>query len=612
VPSTTIKPQAREPALNPDRRFQEALVLHRQGQLARARPVYEQILSIQPRHVEALHLLGTIEYQTGNAARAVALIGEAVKLDPGNAVAHCNLGSALQALKDFDAALASFDRALSIDPRYADAYYNRGNLLKDLNVLDAALASYDRALALRPLFAAACCNRGAVLQRLGRLDAALASYDRAVAINPDYAEAHRNRAAVLQRLRKFEAALAACERAIALRGDFAEAHCDRSVILYELGRLDEAVQSCNRALALKPDYAAAYSNRGAALHDLGQLAAAVASYEQAIALDGGFAKAHLNMSLTCLLAGDFARGWREHEWRFRTESGIGDSRHTARPLWLGEQPIAGKSILLHSERGLGDTIQFCRYARLAAERGATVILEVQGPLKELLSSLDGAAQVLARGEPLPPFDYHCPLLSLPLAFNTTLATIPAQIPYIKSSPAKRLDWRERLGVTGKLRVGLVWSGGFRPNEPEFWSVNERRNIPLAKLVTLAHPEVEFLSLQKGAEAETELKDLLAARWDGPPIADWSALLQDFSDTAALIEHLDLVISVDTSTAHLAGAMGKPVWLLNRFDTCWRWLLDRSDSPWYPTLRVYRQERAGDWDGIVHRVGTDLKRLVASR
>ena len=597
--------------MNPAAKLQEALALHQKGELARARAKYEQILAMQPGHADALHLLGVIEYQTKNPARAVELIGRALELDPANAVAHCNLGCAQQELREFEAARGSYDRALAIDSRYADAYYNRGNLLRELGAWDAALSSYDKCLGLTPEFAAAHCNRGAVLDKLGQPDAALASYDRAVAINSDFAEAHHNRGNILQKLRQPEAALAGCERAIALNPGFAEAHCDRGVVLHELRRFDEALQSCNRAIALKPDYAAAYSNRGAVLHERKELTAALASYEQAIALDGDFAQAHLNKSLTYLLAGDLEQGWREHEWRWRNESGVKAQRRFAQPLWLGEESIAGKTILLHAERGLGDTIQFCRYVRLVAERNATVILEVQGPLKELLSGLEGTSQVLARGEPLPAFDYHCPLLSLPLAFKTTLATIPMRNSYINSDPAKCLEWQKRLGAPAGLRVGLVWSGGFRPNEPEFWSVNRRRNIPLAKLASLNHPGIEFFGLQKGQEAEAELADMIARPWDGPRIMDWGALLRDFSDTAALIEHLDLIISVDTSTAHLAGAMGKPVWLLNRFDSCWRWLLDRSDSPWYPTLRVYRQERAGDWDSVLRRVRFDLGHLAAA-
>jgi hypothetical protein len=229
----------------------------------------------------------------------------------------------------------------------------------------------------------------------------------------------------------------------------------------------------------------------------------------------------------------------------------------------------------------------------------------------LLSSFSSVAQLAEKGSPLPPFDYQCPLMSLPLAFKTSLSNIPANVPYLKSNLEKSLFWKEKLGEKIKLRVGLVWSGGFRPNQPELWSVNKRRNIPLAKLTVLKNLDIDFYSLQKGQPAESELAELIRDNWDGPHIVDFTSLLHDFSDTAALIENLDLIISVDTSTAHLAGALGQPVWILNRFDTDWRWLLDRSDSPWYPTVKLYRQEKAGDWDDVVQRVKADLICLDAS-
>jgi hypothetical protein len=249
---------------------------------------------------------------------------------------------------------------------------------------------------------------------------------------------------------------------------------------------------------------------------------------------------------------------------------------------------------------------------LVAELGATVILEVERPLASLLRSLAGVSQLVVRGEEsLPAHDYHCPLMSLPLAFGTTLATIPARVPYLFSDGSKVCWWKDRLGPQTRLRVGLVWSGGFKPSHPEGWPINARRNVPLKELATLRNERIAFHSLQKGEPAESELKALQAAGWQGPDIIDDTALLQDFSDTAALIENLDLVVSVDTSTAHLAGAMGKPVWIMNRFDTCWRWLLDRSDSPWYPTVRLYRQSVAGAWDEVVQRVRTDLLTLAAA-
>jgi hypothetical protein len=237
-----------------------------------------------------------------------------------------------------------------------------------------------------------------------------------------------------------------------------------------------------------------------------------------------------------------------------------------------------------------------------------VILETHHSLQGLLRSLEGVAEVVLQGDALPAFDFHCPLMSLPLALGTTLQTVPSQVPYLVCDPAKSLLWRQRIDTT-LLKVGLTWSGGFRAHQPELWAVNERRNIPLAAFASLRHPKVQFYSLQKGGTPELQLADLVAQGWDGPELIDWTALLDDFSDTAALVQQLDLVISVDTSMAHLAGALGKPVWILNRYDSCWRWLLDRTDSPWYPTATLYRQERAGDWSGVIRQVTEDLKGLA---
>jgi hypothetical protein len=260
---------------------------------------------------------------------------------------------------------------------------------------------------------------------------------------------------------------------------------------------------------------------------------------------------------------------------------------------------------------LGDSIQFCRFVTQVAALGANVILEVPKALYRLFLSLNGVAHLVVQGDPLPPFDCVCPLLCLPLALKITLGEVRMTVPYLCPRAERVTYWREKLGARTRPRVGLVWSGGLRPDQPELKAVNERRNIPLTQLASLKHSGIEFYSLQKGQPAEGELAALRAARWDGPEILDHTQELADFEETAALIEQLDLVIAVDTSTAHLAGALGKPVWLLNRFDSCWRWLLERSDSPWYPSLRLYRQATRGDWEGVVRRVRTDLEELVGS-
>jgi len=560
-------------------KLRQAAQLSHAGQLARAQALYEQVLQCQPDQHEALHLLGVIAARTRQFERAVELIGKAIGVDPHNAAAHNDMGVACKALGRWDAALASYDRAIALQPNFAEAYNNRGNVLRNLRQLESALASFDRAIVLRRTYAEAYNNRGVVLNDLHRWEEALTSYQRALALQPHFANAYSNRGVTLERLNHLEATLA----------DY------------------------DQAIAINPSDAQAWANRGNVLRDLGHASAAVASCDRALALEPHLAQAHHNKGLALLLAGDFQRGWSEFEWRWKYAGSplLQGQRSFAQPLWLGGESIGGKTILLHAEQGLGDTIQFCRYAKQVADCGARVILEVQRPLLEVLKHLDGVTRLVARGDALPDFDLQCPLLSLPLALGTTLTSIPVRVPYLQADPAKVQFWRAQLGTKRRPRVGLVWSGGFRPQQPEIWSVNSRRNIPLLQLAPLALPDLEFHSLQKGQPAESELADLVAKQWDGPQLIDSTGLLVDFADTAALIANLDLVISVDTSTAHLAGAMGKPVWVLNRFDTCWRWLLDRSDSPWYPTVRLYRQARLGDWDTVVRRVREDLLRWATT-
>jgi len=547
----------------------EARQLVRSGQLSRARVLLEEILLAEANHAEALHLSGLVAAMTGALDLAVDLIERAIRIDPLNPALHNDLGVVLKRLRNWGAALIRFDRAIELDPNFAEAHNNRGNVLRELNQLPDAIDSYRQAITLEPEYAEAHHNLGVTLSDLHQWQAAMPYLDRAIALNPGYANAYCNRGFARERLSQPEAALADYDRAITLDRRFTQVYVNRGNVLRELCRPEAAVASCDRALALDP----------------------------------GNAQAHQNRAMALLLMGDYARGWAEFEWRWKNaRSALSrDTRSFTQPLWLGAECLADKTILLHAEQGLGDTLQFCRYARLVVERGARVILEVQAPLVELMGTLDASIEVIARGDPLRAFDYQCPLMSLPVAFRTTCATVPAGIPYLHADPIKAHRWRDRLGPRTRPRVGLVWAGGFRADMPETWAAHGRRNIALARLAALRDAPVEFFSLQKGQSGAGELAELVAQRWNGPRIHDVTAELRDFSDTAALIEQLDLVVSVDTSTAHLAGAMGKPVWLLNRFDTCWRWMLGRDDSPWYPTLRLYRQQRLGDWDSVVREV-----------
>jgi tetratricopeptide (TPR) repeat protein len=571
---------------------------------------YDKALRLNPRFVDAYYNRALAFLAQNKWHAAVDSCDEAIALDRTYADAHKCRADALARLKQLEAALASYDEAIKLRPEHAAAHCNRGFVLQEIDRLDAALESYDKAILFKANYADAYANRGTVLQKLGRLEAALASFDQAIAIRPDFALAYTYRGTVLRALRQWDSAVASHDRAIAIAPKCAEAFSNKGVVLRELGRLEPALASFEQAIFLQPEYAEAHSNRGVVLHEMMQVHAAIASYTKAIAIKPDYAAAYENRALSRLLLGDWENGWQDYEWRWKNKQGTTykERRAWRQPRWRGDEPIETKTILLHSEQGLGDTLQFCRYATSVAKLAAKVVLEVQRPLKALLAGLDGVAQVIARGDELPEFDYSCPLLSMPFVMKTMSASIPANVPYLRAHPEKLKFWNDRLGPKTKPRIGLVWSGGFRAEQPELWSVNTRRNVPLAKLAPLKLPGVEFYSLQKGQPAESELSQLVASRWDGPELLDHTGLLHDFADTAALIEHLDLVISVDTSTAHLAGALGKPVWILNRFDSCWRWLLDRTDSPWYPTAKLYRQDKPGDWDGVIERVKQDLMRL----
>lgn len=436
--------------------------------------------------------------------------------------------------------------------------------------------------------------------RRGRHLEALADYDRALQFQPDNPEALHNRGNCLKELKRLDEALASYDRAVALRPDHAEALNSRGTCLRELGRVDEAMAGYDRALALRPDYAEALSNRGNCLKELKRLAEALADYERAIALRPDFAEAHYGQALCRLLLGDFDRGWTEHEWRWGTDQFRGTQRNFRQPLWRGED-IGGKTILLHGEQGLGDTIQFCRYVPLIRARGAQVILEVARPLQTLMAGLAGARQIIAKGEPLPDFDWHCPLLSLPLAFGTRLKTIPAATPYLHASAVAAKHWFEQLGRTKRPLVGLAWSGNPRLKN------DRNRSIALRELLPLLDSGATFVSLQKDVrEADAAV---LRERGDLQHFGD---RLTDFSDTAALISCLDLVISVDTSVAHLAGAMAMPTWILLPHVPDWRWLLDRGDSPWYPSARLFRQDRTRQWDGVIGRLKDALVSFAASQ
>jgi tetratricopeptide (TPR) repeat protein len=580
---------------------QQAFVAYQRGALAEAERLCQSALGSKPDSFEALYLMGVISGQTGRTQQARDFFARAVSINPNNADAYYNLGVALGELGLHAEALRSYDRAIALRPDYAGAYYNLGVTFERLGRPAEALAGYERVLALVPQHVEAHNNRGIVLSLLQRDAEALASYDRAIDLKPDYAGAYNNRGVVLARLQRYSEALASHERAIALRPDYPEAYSNRGNVLSDLERYAEALACFDHAVWVKPDYADAYYHRGNALRELHRHQEAVESYERAIALQPDHASAHWNLADCLLLLGDFARGWQEYEWRWKLPRSQQDRREFQKPLWLGEERLEGRTILLHGEMGLGDTLLFCRYAREVARLGGRVILEVQPSLLPLLANLEGVSAAFSRGAPLPAIDCHCPLMSLPLAFRTELHNIPAPIPYVHPDPAQVARWRRRLGEKNKPRIGFVWSGSVALK-------NDRRSMALTDMLPLMSPAAEWVSVQKEMRAGDAA--MLESRRE---LRQVGSELYDFADTAAVLALMDLVVTVDTSVANLAGAMGKPTWILLPFNPHdWRWLLDREDSPWYPTARLFLQPAAGDWESVILRVRTELGDWLARR
>ncbi|HSD36666.1 MAG TPA: tetratricopeptide repeat-containing glycosyltransferase family protein [Rhodocyclaceae bacterium] len=473
-----------------------------------------------------------------------------------------------QALKlhqagQFDKAQSLYDGALQLDADNFDAWHLRGVLEIDKRRFESAIRYLERSLAIRPNAVAAWQNLGIALRALKRPHEALAASERALQIAPD-------NPAVLN---------------------------NRGNVLLEIGQAEAALKCYAQALALAPDFVEAYDNQGNALRELHRFEEALESYARAQTLAPDFPSAHWNESLCRLLMGDLAAGWRKYEWGWQTGK-RGSRRRFAQPLWLGDTPIQGLKILLHAEQGFGDTIHFCRYATDVARLGAYVILEVPPALRALMESLQGPAQIVACGEPLPDFDVHCPLASLPLALRSDLGCIPSSKSYLTADTALVKKWSVKLGQHDRLRVGIAWSGNLEHSR------NHQRSVPLQALLNLLSPGVQVFSLQKDLNP-----DEYGQLEKNPHAAHFG---EDFANTAALISLMDVVISVDTSIAHLAAALGCPTWILLAYTPDWRWMIDRNDTPWYPAARLFRQSAPDDWPSVLEEVRSALSIEASSR
>lgn len=611
-------------------KLQAAVRLLQSGRADDAKTQLAEIIAAEPANADALALMGLVHAQQGDNGTAAALMERAIVLNPRHPATLFNYANVLGKLGRVREAIDAYARVLALKPDHDGARRARGHALADAGRDDEALGELDRVqgangdtLALRarlrfsankfadaiadydlvlkgePANFAAWNNRGIALDKLDRYEDALASYERALALQPDHDDALHNKGAALLCLQRYDEALPLFERLIATDPMRADNWSCRGAALASLLRMDEAVASFEKALALDAQSLRALNGLGMALVALGRVAEGIEHYRQALALHPDNAMTRGNLAFAQLVSGDFADGFANYEWR-RKEGPIGKAQRAfAQDEWKGED-VSGKTVLLHPEQGLGDVVQFARFASLLADQGARVILEVPAPLKRLMRTMDGVT-VVRSGAPLPPFDLHAPLMSLAHRLGTTLETIPARVPYICADEDERAHWRARLSALPPgPRVGLCWAGH------HIHRSDHARSIPLAQFAEIARSDgFAFVSLQREVrEGDGPVLRSL------PHVADWMSDVTDFAATAALIAELDLVVTVDTSVAHVAGALGKPVWILIAAAPDWRWLLGRDDSPWYPTARLFRHERLGAWSGALAAVTRALYQFNA--
>ncbi|GJQ58186.1 MAG: tetratricopeptide repeat protein [Candidatus Scalindua sp. AMX11] len=574
-------------------------VLQELGQLEEAEACYHRAGELKPNEPKINSNLGDIYREQGKFKKAVISYRQAIRKNPDSAELHCNLGALFQEIGRLDDAVGCYRRAIDLKPDYALAYSNLGMALQELRKLNEAVKSCLKARQLNPNNEVMQNNLGTVLKRLGQLDEAAECYRNAITLKPYYAEAHNNLGTIFLEQKKIDQALQSYHLAIALKPDYAMAYSNLGTAYREVGKLDSAIESCNRAIEVDPNYAEAHNNLGTSLQETGRLDEAITSYKRATSLKPDYALGHLNRGLALLLAGEFADGWEEYEWRLHIRNRIPRTR--IKKLWDGS-PLTGKSILIHGEQGFGDTIQFARYLPMVKALGGRVVLECQKELMSLLrgcSGIDELIEYVSTCKPPVPFDTHIFLLSLPKIFGTTLETVPADIPYIKVDSALCMKWNRRFHTNDNFKIGIAWSGNPK-------NANDRnRSCSLKDFAVLGDiPHITFYTLQKGTAAEEA---------SNPPgemnIVNLEKELRDFVDTAAAIANLDLVISVDTVVVHLAGAMGIPVWNLLPFAPAWRWLKEGDSSPWYPTMRLFRQAHPNDWLGVFLQVKRRLYDLL---
>jgi tetratricopeptide (TPR) repeat protein len=609
--------------------FESAYAAHRDGRLDDAERGYRATLDIDPAHVDALHLLGVLRHQLGAHAEAADLVGRAATLRPQDAALQLNLGNALKAMGQLDGAIERFRNALTLAPSFPLAHYNLGNAYAAAGRHEDAADAFQKSLRLQPANASSHNNLGNALHALGRHEEAIASFQRALELQPGHAGAYNNLGMALNALGKADEAAAQFRAAISAQPRFVAAHFNLANTLdatgqhaeaagtfgavlalqpqfppalfglgntlAAMGRHKEALPHFERVVGLDPKMALAWLSLGTAHHALGGHAAAVRAFDQALRLRPDLASAHMNRALAWLTLGDFARGLPEYEWRLKT---MAQRVPQTLPRWNGE-PIEKRTLLVHAEQGFGDTLQFVRFVPLAAQRGARIVLEVQPQLVPILApaALEWHVTLIAQGAPRPQVDLQCPLLSLPLALGIDPDTIPAHTPYLSVPPSYRRKWRGSIGGHAKRKIGLAWSGRVQQQE--------NRTMPLAELEPLfALDGIDWIILQPALSAAE--RATLDAHPRASTIHRFDRRIGDFADTAAIIERLDTVVCIDTSIAHLTGALRKPLWLMLPFAADWRWFVDEPRSTWYPGARLVRQPEPGAWAPVVEQIANELR------
>ena len=621
---------------SPAELLQYALSLQQAGNFKQAKQQYKKILKREPKNVDALHFMGLLAYQLGKPSVAFDYLNKAIELAPKLPAAlnsrgllnekHSKLkealddynkalaispmsvdtlynrGSLLLTQQNYEQAKIDFDKVLSIKPDHVNALLHRGLAHKGLKHFSAAMLDFNDVLSIKPDSYSALNNRGNLFDKIGNSQNALSDFNQAILVAPNMEEGFINRGCLFSSLKKHDEAIKDFSDAIRINEKSARALNNRGASQLELERFDEAISDFMSALEISPEYADAWNNLGNVYSDLNLSQKALEYYEMAISYNREFADAQFNKSLMLLQMGDFSAGWRLYEWRKspnRKRRITSAAREFAQPIWLGGENVTGKTIFLHWEQGLGDTIQFCRLAKNLSDRGCKVILEVQKPLKDLMANVEGVDTVIHHGEVIPNFDFHCSLMSLPHALGLMIENIPTKIPYLAADKPKLEVWKDRLGPKTGPRVGIVWSGNKSHRN------DHNRSIRLEDLASGIKTVSELYSVQKEIRATDTTYFSSSNR-----LHHFGDELEDFSDTAALVELMDVIVSVDTSVAHLAGALGKKVFLLLPFAADFRWFREPDSSPWYPEMRLFRQGPDRSWSPVLSRVDKAISDLIS--